>query len=335
MLHVHGGSVLLDALRAAGLPGGFLEWGEVLCFGPTPAGLDPEAWRRTRATFLDDAFGPADGRSTAEQLAEQDRRLAAADDLVLWFGPELFCQAILIAVLARLTKAGHDETRLSLLCFDRYPGVDDDRGCTPSYLSAEQLREVFAKRPAVTAAQLDLARRSWDAWCAPTPDSLAVLAGGALPELPYLAEALQRHLEELPAVGTGLSLTETRVLEVLGGGGRELTFARLFLGVTQLERRRWLTDLMFLHVVRSLALAPTPLVEIRGSSAWQRSPYRTMWRDLGPAMFQMTAPGERVLEGELDAVALNGLDRWVGGIHLTPGTLWRWDRATRRVVPPR
>jgi hypothetical protein len=32
-------------------------------------------------------------------------------------------------------------------------------------------------------------------------------------------------------------------------------------------------------------------------------------------------------------VALLGIDRWVGGTHLRPGHVPRWDGASRRLVP--
>ena len=42
---------------------------------------------------------------------------------------------------------------------------------------------------------------------------------------------------------------------------------------------------------------------------------------------RLTRDGERVLHGELDRVELLGVDRWLGGTHVTPQDLWRWDAA--------
>ena len=48
---------------------------------------------------------------------------------------------------------------------------------------------------------------------------------------------------------------------------------------------------------------------------------------------RLTAAGARVLRGEADHVALNGVDRWVGGVHLHgPEARWRWDEGTESVV---
>jgi hypothetical protein len=32
-----------------------------------------------------------------------------------------------------------------------------------------------------------------------------------------------------------------------------------------------------------------------------------------------------VLRGEADRVELLGIDRWIGGVHITPQNVWRWD----------
>jgi hypothetical protein len=48
---------------------------------------------------------------------------------------------------------------------------------------------------------------------------------------------------------------------------------------------------------------------------------------------RLTSEGERVLAGDLDRVELLGIDRWVGGTHLTPEAYWRWDPAARALTP--
>jgi hypothetical protein len=45
------------------------------------------------------------------------------------------------------------------------------------------------------------------------------------------------------------------------------------------------------------------------------------------------AAGLRVLRAEADHVALNGVDRWIGGVHLAGAdSRWRWDEGTESVV---
>ena len=44
--------------------------------------------------------------------------------------------------------------------------------------------------------------------------------------------------------------------------------------------------------------------------------------------------GQRHARGVLGLVALLGLDRWLGGTHLTSAVAWRWDPAARLLVRP-
>ena len=49
---------------------------------------------------------------------------------------------------------------------------------------------------------------------------------------------------------------------------------------------------------------------------------------------RLTATGEETLRGEADRVELLGIDRWLGGTHITPGNTWRWDAAELKLVRP-
>jgi hypothetical protein len=47
----------------------------------------------------------------------------------------------------------------------------------------------------------------------------------------------------------------------------------------------------------------------------------------------LTATGRRVLDGEADHVELNGVDRWIGGVHLSGHDVaWRWDEGVEAIV---
>jgi len=334
MLHIHGGSNLLDMLRAAGLPGGFLEWSESLCDGPTPAGLAPDAWRATRAAFLDTAYGRIDGRGALERLVAQDRDLdraaALEDEIVLWFGPDLFCQAILAALLDRFA-ATPPAGRLSLICIGTYPGVDDRRSCTPAFLSSQQLRDVFEHRDPIRPGQLALAREIWTAWQAPIPEPLAAIATRDTAALPYLGDGIRRRLEEFPWTSDGLSRTERAVLAVLQAGER--AFIQLFPVVTEQEERCWITDVMLQWRLRRLVTSPTPLVATVAEAPPVDALAPVSGRDALQLRFRLTPAGQEVLEGKRDAIATNGIDTWIGGVHLTGENLWRWNAGTRRLEP--
>ena len=44
----------------------------------------------------------------------------------------------------------------------------------------------------------------------------------------------------------------------------------------------------------------------------------------------LTETGREVLEGGKDRVEINGIDRWLGGVHLSGGgARWRWYESNR------
>ena len=91
------------------------------------------------------------------------------------------------------------------------------------------------------------------------------------------------------------------------------------------EARPYLGDLFFFGLVARLARARVPLLELDPPAGEVGAGTR----------LRPTPAGRRVLRGEADHVALNGIDRWVGGVHLQgPDASWRWDEGTESVTGP-
>ena len=101
----------------------------------------------------------------------------------------------------------------------------------------------------------------------------------------------------------------------------------VFVAVQEREAAPWLGDSMLYAVLARLATARTPL--LRTSGSWPRD-----GDEFRAAPVALTDGGRAVLGGRVDAVALSGIERWVGGVELR-GTraAWRWDEASRRPVP--
>jgi hypothetical protein len=290
LVHLHGGSVLLDHLAAAGIPGERLFWCDPVCSGPTPAGLSQGEWYRVRGEHLRACIEAPSVDPIAARLRAEDRALGAVPagaEIVIWAGPELFCQAIAIRLLDLLADRPGP---ISLVD----PG-DDPRwpGCTMGRLPPDDLQVAFGQRRRVLAPQLALAREAWAAFTAPTARPLATLVAGDTSALPHLGAALRRHLAELPDGATGLSTSETHALEALKAG--PLDPVALFHVVVRREPRPFLTDVFLDEILRRLASGAVPLVVRDGDGRWS-----------------LTVRGGDVLAGNDTWRA----ERWVGGIHL-------------------
>lgn len=323
MLHVRCGHDIIDNLRAAGMPGEFLVWADPVSQGPTRA-PNGEGWYDLRADFIARTYG-GDPAHIAASLRDADAVLDRHDpqeELVLWFEHDLFDQAILARLLARLAERRAGGGPVSIVTLDSHPSVRRFIGL--GNLDAPALAELFAVRTPVTAAMLAAGVAGWAALRAPTPEPAAELTRAAADALPYFPAALFRHLRELPSTDNGLGRTEQLALEAVAGGAASA--GEVFRTVQEREPTPWMGDSMLYAILAALARAPTPLIRVRGAWPGDGSGFRT-------AHVQVTDAGRAVLASRVDAVALSGIDRWVGGVELR-GTraAWRWDEASRRPV---
>ena len=137
------------------------------------------------------------------------------------------------------------------------------------------------------------------------------------PELRFLADAFDRLGREYPSTRDGLALTERRILAAAAEG--HATAGAIFLRLGEREARPYLGDSWAFAAMERLARA--------GRLCWRPPP-----RPPSPSHPLSSPRGRAALAGEADHVALNGIDRWIGGVHLSgPEAAWRWDEGTESV----
>jgi len=316
-LHIRCGSDIRTKLQQAGFTGAFLEVSDPLCMGPIPPDGDLLA---ARAGFLAAAFDMAPADATARLTAEYDALAHAAETaerIVLWFEHDSYDQLLLARILASLGTQRAVPTEL--ICLDHYPGLTRYIGL--GQLSSPALRRVWAERTAVGPAQYRLGAAVWDALRDPSPLALHAIAAGGTPEIPAMAAALHRHLQELPWLGDGLSLTQRLSLQTLRNGPRSMAqmFADLELRTEPLP---FLGDLMFRAILHD--------VEASGGVQIARDP------ELWPKhTVTLTPTGEAVLAAHADWLNVTKTERWIGGVRIAPGrSCWRWDGDRARPAPP-
>jgi hypothetical protein len=328
VLHVTNGDSTAHTLQRACLAGDVLPWRDALHAGPVPAVPRPELLRG-RAAFLSEC-GWGDGQEILSSLEERDRRLERAfadgEPVVLWFEHDLYDQLQLLDILALARDA---EATPEAIVVGTFPGKPSFRGL--GELTAEELATLWPARRAVPAKTRATAAAIWADVRQPTPEALAWRVGRDAPELPFVRPALLRLLEELPAPGDGLSTTERTALRAISEGAG--TPAAAFEAAQDLERAPFLGDTWFVAAIAELGRGPHRLV---GTEGGNELPALDPGDEQGFAQLsvRLTEAGERVLRGEADRVDLLGIDRWVGGTHVTPGAVWRWDPSAQRLVAP-
>ena len=311
------GDTTVTGLRAAGIEGRLLPWRDALHDGPVPGGLPLEELSRARSRFLASEFRMDLGEVT-RGFAERDatvRDHASHDRIELWFEHDLYDQLQLIQLLD-LFASERRTAGIFLVQSQNYLGA----------MTPQALRALEPAAMPVSAEQFETAQRAWTAFTASTPEEVARQAFAKSPAHPHLAPALRRLLQELPAVGSGLSLNEERVLLAVRDAPR--TVAELFQITQQQEDARFLGDLPFFRILDRMAFAPTPVISGLPFESTQ-PPYPGGAPDLrtfARSSVRATNAGRAALAGQFDHASENGVDRWLGGTHLTSASLWRRDR---------
>jgi hypothetical protein len=315
-LHVLNGDSTRMSLEGSSVRGTFLVYPDVLHDGPVPA-VSGDEWRKARSRFIA-AGGPWKEDEVLRDYRARDAALARYgdyDEVVFWFEHDLYDQLLLIRHLHWLSHVSERlETAFSLICIGEFPGVPDFAGL--GQLSSTQLASLMEVRRPITAPQIRAGARAWEAFCSPHPEHLEPLASAHSSELPFLSGALQRHLEDFPSTRNGLSRSETQILRAIEHGPKSPD--AVFRDAARMEQRVFMGDLTFWVIVERLAKCTTPLVDLHVHARQGRLPSGTM---------RLTKTGESVLSGRDDFVRLNGLDRWMGGVHLTTARHWRWNGA--------
>jgi hypothetical protein len=309
-LHVTNGESTGNALQRSGLEGAVLVWSDLFADGPLAPVEPAEALRALRARFWAEAGWGVE----AALAAEMERRdqvfaeaMASGRPVVVWLEHDLLDQLQLAHVLATIVAGGHDQGNVELIVVDHVEGHPNFRGL--GELEPAELEPLWPRRVPLRPEAAALAARVWAAAAAPEPTALAALLETDTSALPLMAPALGRWLEELPDTTAGLALSERQVLERLADGAG--TRHELFLEHMQRETVLFNGDAWFFERIAALG----PLIE-----------------SLLEERVAITETGRRVLAGELDRVQVAGLDRWLGGTHLTPANAWR--RENGRLVAP-
>jgi len=309
ILHIVDGESTGGTLRVSRLAKerDILRWKDALYIGPVPAGLSLTQLSKLRSRFW------TAGKRTDEfvQRDAQLRTWKQYDEIVLWFGSTSLCQLSLAQVLTWFGKQTIRNRRISLVT--AYGGT----------LRPEQLASPFEARRTIAGETLQLAIRFWGAFTSPTPNPLQEMLRSNLRSLPHLREAINQLLQEYPGRDDGLSCLERRLLlEIRSMGSATAAFT-----VGSIIRREWVGDTLLFDMLRRFVSAPCSLLAFADPftsrlNSWQ----------FNSAKLRLTDIGERVLDGKEDHVHLNGIDRWIGGVHLLGRNVkWRWDEKKGRV----
>jgi hypothetical protein len=319
VLNVTNGDAVVEVLQTPGVQ--VLPWRDVLHDGPVPA-LPPGRLREVRARFLSGPNHPYS--QVLRDFEERDRTLEAFADreYVLWFEADLYDQLQIIQILDRLHELAVQPERIHLVSVGEFPGIARFGGL--GQLDHNGLMRLLRDAVPLEQGDLDAATRAWQAFTADYPSDLHEITKVSSPALRFLGEAFGRLMQEFPWEVDGLSLTQRRILLAFEGGAT--TAGEAFQEAGRRERRPYLGDWSAYAIMRELTAGQRPLLEIDGTADPSDPAFRTQSAAL-------TEYGRLIATG---AFPFEGIDRWIGGVHLMPSAAeapsWRYDERMERLI---
>ncbi len=299
-----------------------LPWRDVLHEGPVPFTEDLSSLSLLRAEYLSNEYS-LDLNQTIGDFKERDeilQRYKKIDRIVLWFEHDLYDQLQLIQILDYFATVPLCGTLVHLVQADDFLGEQ----------TIETIRQFIKLEKAATADQLSLAQKSWSAFRESGPETWAKLLRIDTTALPFLKAAVQRMLEELPSCSTGISRTQSQILDLVSRGISDVKI--LFAQSQMLEEAAFMGDWSFFNQVSRLIKSSIPLINVLNRAGRIKEQSNVNPLSLLESEFELTKFGQAVLSGAVDNASKNNVDYWWGGTRIHRGNLWRWNSSTMQVI---
>jgi hypothetical protein len=320
---VNGDSAAASLAQALGSDQRILVQQDVLSCGPLPPLETVELWRKVREEFWRKIGADLPASHRSRDLLWNTDALRRSEAVCLWMGSGLSDQLLLPSTVHLLNLLGTEPAELSTVQFSQYPGKPLEI-VGLGMLAPDELKRHPAAEPISVAGIADI-NRVWRAVTAPEPYELLTLLREEAGAFPLLRRALKVMVARYPDARTGLNYIDWELLKHSQAHGPKVTNVIAHTMRSNAEHLDPVGDVYLLARLRGLADAhiPHPLLDLTGDL-----------RSLGGCAVRVTAAGEDVLAGRNNFVELNGVDDWVGGVHLDSRTGVVWFRRGEELVSP-
>ena len=336
-LHLLCGDCSGQILRDSTVPGDVQVWMEIFIEGPTPSNVSEKKWRQIRSEFICSQYFTTMSIESALQGAD-DRynnleKAKKYEEVILWFDACMFDQTLMIHLIDKLATIDLGKTKLSLVCAGEFPGFDLFNGFAE--LNSVQMASLMDFRHEISPAEIKLAGAAWRAFTSDNPSDIETLIAGDCSALPYLANALKRFLQKYPFTRNGLNRTQNQIMNAVSDGA--VTLMEIFTAVSGMEERPFMGDTSFWQIIHDLAVVHIPVLKVTGPESLDKiskvDREALTSKELRKWEISITDAGKKVMNNEEDFIELNGIDCWLGGVHLRGcDSQWRWDEQNEKLL---
>ncbi len=263
-------------------------------------------------TFLENL---ADIKKRVTQLEEFVEDAIAHGELELWFSEKANAQLSLIHLINWLRTIPNALERTVVL------DLHEDLGEMHPTFTAEM--KVIPKP--IDENAIRTASECWLAYCSDTPEACYDLLKSDLTSFPYLRGVILKLLGELPNSKTGLTNTQTQIIEFI-----DLGVCRVgnLIRALVMNKKNMIYD-YWRHgeILIELCHCKEPLligIEEKEFSLDLHDDIKR-YKKFNNAYLELTPFARSILAQKENFLSKNLINRWWGGTKLENNQLWRWD----------
>ena len=248
--HIVNGDAIVGAIREMGMSQPMAVWREAYSLGKTAVNIDSKEGIAHRENFFS-LLAPAEGKKYHELFISQLQliRESEAQEIILWFGADYFCQINLLACLSFLFKTKANTQKVSLICTDNYEGRDI---LCLGHLHPEELAVLFKKRKKLDHTTVKLGATLWEAYCKDdNTDFLEKLSLGKSPII-HFEKIKDQYLALFPDKESGINIIQKAILSKVASTDG-IGFRQLIRAILKEDKVYGFGDLQFEFMIRSLS----------------------------------------------------------------------------------
>lgn len=276
-----------------------------LSCGPAPATADLGVWRSVRESYMREMYVEwpdfSFGEYAANGLLMNAERLDQVQAVAVWVCQGLPDQLLLAWVVFLFDRLNLDLSKLAIVQFEKLRPMQDVLSL--GELSPENIREYRPAPRQLNSEEVEELRRLWKVYTSDDPADLSRYVAGGSP-MPIVHRAVNELLYRYPDARSGLGVWDERLLRyTLERGPAAARVIGYTMASSSLD---WQGDAYLFYRLISMAAARSPLISLTGSRTTMRG------CEVRPTSF-----GQDVLAGNANNVHENGIDDWIGGVHLS------------------
>ncbi|MFA8342922.1 MAG: DUF1835 domain-containing protein [Rhodothermaceae bacterium] len=317
-LIITNGDGAVAAIKNAEIEADFLPWRDFLHDGPVILKPEIEETSKIRAEFITQ-FGFGNASEVQKKFTERDQKLKETENyenIILWFEHDLYDQLQLLQVLDWIDNS-EINSNFFLICEDQYIGES----------SADLLAKNYSVKEKLNNKTIKLGSELWKTFCSNDPKEVEKILEQDTRNLPFINAAIKRLLQEFPDEYNGLSRSEAQILEIVEEEGK--TPGEIFRTFLGMENPKYHGDWIVFSYIHKMCSSEHPLLKY--SNGTKSFPAENEEKFLKETI-EITPKGKEVLQGRKNNLSVNGIDKWIGGVHLNRNNVWVRKKATGKLI---